>query len=81
MLPEFFIKNYKYTFPNKTYEIPLDYYTLLENILNDNIQISCRIYPESHYIIFDNYFNNEYFVKLFDNYQYTLMNTLKYIFN
>ena len=80
MLPEYFVNNYVYTCPNKRYFTPDDYYTLLEDVLNDNIRISCKIYPDSPYIIFSDYFREEYFVKLFDNYQYLLVSTLKYIF-
>ena len=81
MLPEYFIKHYNYTISNNTFSTPDNYYKLLESILNDNIQISCKIYPDSHYIIFNEYFNKEYFIKLFDNYQLLIIKTLEYIFN
>jgi hypothetical protein len=80
MLPEYFVNNYAYTLPNKIYDKPSNYYELLEDVINDNIQISCRIYPDSHYIIFNDYFKEEYFVKLFDNYMKLVIGTLKYIF-
>jgi hypothetical protein len=80
MLPQYFVDNYAYTFENKRYSKPDNYYELIENVLNDNIQISCRIYPDSHYIIFNDYFNENHFVTLFDNYQYLIVSTLKYIF-
>lgn len=80
MLPEHFKDNYAYTVPTNKYDKPLDYYSLVEDILNDNIYISCRIYPDSHYIIFNEYFKEEYFIKLFDNYQKLIISTLKYIF-
>ena len=80
MLPEYFIKHYNYTISNNTFTTPDNYYKLLESILNDNIQIACKVYPDSHYIIFNEYFNNEYFIKLFDNYQLLVVKTLKYIF-
>lgn len=80
MLPEYFKDNYMYTSPSIRYDKPNDYYKLLEDILNDNIQISCRIYPDSHYIIFNDYFKEEHFVKLFDNYHKLVISTFKYIF-
>lgn len=80
MLPEYFVNNYVYTILNKKFTKPSNYYNLLEDVLNDNIHISCRIYPDSHYIIFNDYFNENYFLKLFDNYQYLIVSTLKYIF-
>lgn len=80
MLPEHFKDNYMYTIPTEKYDKPNEYYTLIEDILNDNIYISCRIYPDSHDIIFNDYFKEEYFVKLFDNYQKLIISTLKYIF-
>lgn len=80
MLPEYFIDNHVYNFPNKKIMRPDDYYNLLESVLNDNIHISCMIYPDSHYIIFNDYFNEDYFLKLFDNYHSLVVGTLKYIF-
>jgi len=81
MLPEYFVNNYVYTSVKKKYFTPDNYYKLLEDVLNDNIHISCKIYPDSSYIIFNDYFKEEYFVKLFDNYQYLIVSTLKYIFD
>lgn len=80
MLPEYFVENYAYTITNQQFTKPENYYDLLEKILNNNIHISCRIFPDSHYIIFNDYFNQEHFVKLFDNYQELIVKTLKYIF-
>ena len=80
MLPEYFVDNYIYTIVLQRYIKPDNYYNLLEDTLNDNIHISCRIYPDSPYIIFNDYFKEEYFVKLFDNYQKLVISTLKYIF-
>lgn len=80
MLPEYFVNNYRYTTKYNIYEKPDNYYNLLKNILNDNIHISCRIYPESHYLVFDEYYKQQYFVKLFDNYEMLIVSTLKYIF-
>lgn len=80
MLPEYFVDNYAYTITNMRFTKPDNYYDLLEETLNDNIHISCRIYPDSHYIIFNDYFNEEYFIKFFDNYQKLIVKTLKYIF-
>lgn len=80
MLPEYFVDNYAYTITNQKFTKPDNYYNLLEDILNDNIHISCRIYPDSHYIIFNDYFKEDYFIKLFDNYQTLVVKTLKYIF-
>lgn len=80
MLPEYFVNNYMYKITNRTFTKPDNYYTILENVLNDNMQIACKIYPESHYIIFDEYFDRSNFMTLFDNYQYVMTTTLKYIF-
>jgi hypothetical protein len=80
MLPEYFVDNYVYTIMNKKFIKPDNYYNLLEDILNDNIHISCRIYPDSHYIVFNDYFDEKHFIKLFDNYQMLVIKTLKYIF-
>jgi hypothetical protein len=81
MLPEYFTDNYAYTIINTKFQTINNYYELLENVLNDNIDISCRIYPNSPYIIFNDYFTADYFIKLFDNYQYLVVSTLKYIFD
>ena len=52
------------------------------DILNKNIkQVACKIYPDSDYILFDEYFNPEYFTILFDNHYTILIYTLRYIFN
>lgn len=83
MLPEYFVDNYMYTIIDKHVIQPdgyYNYYKLIEDMFNDNIQIGCKIYPDSHYIIFNEYFKEEYFIKLFDNYQELLVKTLKYIF-
>lgn len=80
MLPEYFVNNYAYVLPTQKYNAPSNYYELLEDVLNENIQISCRIYPGSHYIIFNDYFKEEHFIKLFDNYMKLVIGTLKYIF-
>ena len=82
MLPEYFIENYSYSFPlNNIINKPNNYYKLLEIILNNNVKnISCHIYPNSHYIIFNDYFKDIYFKTLFDNYYTLLLATLKYIF-
>ena len=80
MLPEYFVNNYAYTFPVKKISRPDNYYNLLEETLNDNMHISCRIYPDSHYIIFNDYFKEDYFLQLFNNYQGLVVGTLKYIF-
>lgn len=81
MLPEYFVKNYDYSFKYKNIMKPDNYYEIIQDILNENIHISCRIYPDSHDIIFDEYFNEKYFVSLFDNYQNLMINILKYIFD
>ena len=81
MLPEYFVKNYEYSIKYKKLERPKNYYEIIEDVLNKNIHISCRIYPDSHYIIFNDYFNEKYFITLFDNYQYLMVSTLKYIFD
>jgi len=91
MLPEFFIKKYTYHFPkiciNNVYN-NLDNNLLgnldniLLDILNKNIkQVACKIYPDTDYIVFDEYFNSNYFITLFDNYYFIMISTLKYIFN
>jgi hypothetical protein len=81
MLPEHFIKNYPYTFMDNKIQKPDNYYNLLEDILNSNIKnVSCHIYPDTHYIIFDKYFNKDHFILLFNNYQTLIISTLKYIF-
>jgi hypothetical protein len=80
MLPEYFIKTYSYNNSyNTNYSKPHDYSKLLEDVLNDNMWISCRIYPDSHYIVFKEYFKKDYFIKLFDNYRLLMISTLKYI--
>lgn len=83
MLPEFFIKNYKYIFPKFCInDINNNLDDILLDILNKNIkQVACKIYPDSDYILFDEYFNPEYFTILFDNHYTILIYTLRYIFN
>lgn len=86
MLPEYFIENYSYgilqknEISNKRLKTPLEYYNLLENFLNTSLNISCTIYPDSHYIIFKEYFDKHYFTRLFDNYQKLTITSFKYIF-
>lgn len=84
ILPDFFIQKYNYSFPkiciNPFYFNQLD--DILLDVLNKNIkQVACKIYPDSNYIIFNEYFTPNYFITLFDNYYYLMTYTLRYIFN
>ena len=70
ILPEFYIKNKS---NNKQYSVLTisneKLPNILLNILNDNIQIGCKIYPNSSNIIFNDYYKKEYFDILFTNYE------------
>lgn len=80
LVPEYYINNYNFEF-NEKVNRPSDINNLIKDVLNKNIQISCKIYPDSHYIIFDDYFKKEYIETLFKNYNIMIVSILKYIFN
>lgn len=81
LLPMYFVEHHVYNFPYTRFTAPDDYYQLIEDVLNINIKdVACKIYPDSHYIIFNDYFKEEYFMTLFDNYHKLMVHTLKYIF-
>lgn len=77
LLPNYFIKHFNYTLPKILHYQP----NLIESILNENIKnVACKIYPDSHYLILQNYFDKEYFTLLFNNYHYLIIQTLTDIF-
>lgn len=79
LLPNYYIKHFNYTLPDITLNSQEN---LLENILNENIKnVACKIVPNSHYLIFQEYFVKEHFKLLFDNYHYLIIHTLKNIFD
>ena len=78
-LPEYFIKNTNYKEKDNKY-IKEDIYTLINRIFNKNIKIACKIYPANNYLIFDEYYNEEYMKELFDNYMELIIKVLKYIY-
>ena len=81
LLPEFYVKNNAYLFNNDKIQTPDNYYDVIDYVLNTNLKnVACKIYPDSHYIIFNDYFNEDYFKLLFDNYRILVVSTLKYIF-
>jgi hypothetical protein len=78
-IPEYFIQNYNYTIPNITFT--KNYKELIVKTLGDNFNLACKIYPNTNFIIFEEYFKQEYMKILFDNYFTLIINTLHYIFN
>jgi hypothetical protein len=89
MLPDYYINNYEYTVPLERVKLSTNFTldNLLETVLNKNIkEIACRIYPEHqdnqiYYLIFNDYFRDEYFKLLFDNYHKMSISILNYIFS
>ena len=84
-LPNYFIKKTNYTIPkyiSKNITNIFEYSEYFIQILNRNIHIACRIMPIDHYIIFEEYYNdNEKYIKeLFDNYFNLMRNSLEYKF-
>ena len=57
-----------------------DYNKLVDNVFNKNINISCKIYPDKDYLIFEEYYNEKYMEELFNNYMELIIKTLKYIY-
>lgn len=87
LLPEYYIDNYAYTVPIERIYLPINFTidNLLETILDNNIKdVSCKIYPDTNepivYLIFNDYFKDEYFKLLFDNYHKMITLIVKYIF-
>jgi hypothetical protein len=78
-LPEYFIKNTNYKGKEDKY-IKEDIYTLINRIFNKNIKIACKIYPTMNYLIFNEYYKEEYMKELFDNYMELLIKVLKTIY-
>jgi len=66
-MPEYYIKNYNYNYTIQ-HDNSMNLRDLLLNILNTNFKIACKVFPENHYIIFAEYFKEEYMKTLFDNY-------------
>jgi hypothetical protein len=50
------------------------------DILNKNMQISCNIYPEEDYIVFEEYYKKEYVSELFNNYLYMINHIMLFIY-
>jgi len=86
-LPGYFIQNYGPYKPTrveiKEIKDSKEYKDMLINILNKNINITCSKKLDNtsspHYIVFEEYFNENEMKRLFDNYMYLAINTLKYI--
>jgi hypothetical protein len=88
MLPDYYIDNYAYTVPFEKVKSPANFNidNLLESVLNENIkEVACKIYPDHkdnqvYYLIFNDYFKDNYFKLLFDNYHKMSILILKHIF-
>ena len=80
IIPDYYIKTYKPSFLFKV-EKPSNYSLFIENQLNKNIQIACLIYPDTDFIVFEEYFNKEFMNTLFKNYHEISIGTFKYIFS
>lgn len=78
-MPEFFIEKYTYIAPNITFDT--NYHELILKVLKDNFELACKIYPVNTFIIFEDYFKQEYLQKLFDNYITLIISTVYYIFD
>lgn len=85
-LPEYFIKNYNFSFDRIIYRDinnMIDYKNFIEEILQKNLKIPCNSDIDFYqkYIIFEEYFKKEIFEELFNNYLYFIIHTLRFIFN
>jgi hypothetical protein len=78
-IPEYFIEKYTYIYPNITFSS--NYRKLILKVLKDNFELACKIYPVNTFIIFEDYFKQEYLKQLFDNYITLIISTIYYIFN
>lgn len=79
IIPKYFLKNTNYKGKDDKYEKE-DIDTLINKIFNKNIKIACKIYPNTNYLIFEEYYNEEYMKELFNNYMELLIKVLKYIY-
>jgi len=80
LIPEYFINKTKYKGEKIYYYNEKDYNKLVDNVFNKNINISCKIYPDKDYLIFEEYYNEKYMEELFNNYMELIIKTLKYIY-
>lgn len=80
IVPEYYIKNKNYNSNIKHKTINTNINALVLYILNVNIKIACKIYPNTNYIIFENYYHQEYIEVLFSNYLTMIVNIMKYIY-
>lgn len=83
-LPQYFIQKHGPYKPNKVKIQKIttqnEYKDMLIQILNKNLNITCsKLLNDRHYIIFEEYFNENEIRLLFDNYIYLAVNTLNYI--
>lgn len=84
LIPEFYTKHYNFVYKgNEQSEIKNenDLNKLLLQMLNINLQIGCKLYPKSNYIIFDDYFNPKDMQLLFNNYMIMSVEILMYLFD
>jgi hypothetical protein len=86
LIPEFYIKHYNFTYTERSKVIPEiktqnELSKLLLQILNINLQIGCKVYPKSNYIIFDEYFNHKDMQLLFNNYITMSIQIFAYLFD
>ena len=68
LLPVYYIENFPYSSPLQRVILPepFDINQVIAQTLNGNLQISCKIYPKTHYLVFNDYFKEENFQLLFD---------------
>lgn len=73
-LPEYYINNFSFNFDK------IEKSTIID-ILNKNIKISCKKYPQFNYIIFEKYFDKNEIETLFENYMTMIVNIFLEITN
>lgn len=84
IIPEYYIKENYYV----NYHVNYNDHSngninqLIFYILNINIKIGCKVYPppNTNYIIFENYYNEQHVRVLFNNYLSMIVNVMKYIY-
>lgn len=82
-LPEYFVKNFEFEMKEiKSVNVSKNNLPdFINKILKDNLQIPCNENFFKKYVIFEEYFDEKIFIKLFENYLLLIVNIIKYINN
>jgi hypothetical protein len=86
-IPEYFTNNFVWntrSIKERKFQDMNEYYDFLLNILKPNKNVACDYiygkYGDNAYIIFEEYFNEEYQRMLFENYLDLVINTFRFIY-